>query len=811
MLNRRLIAHLLLLLLLAGGSTLAGAAQISRSKINAYLENALEKYASDTSTDWQDRMYRLLAAKRDPEAVARSLAVEDGLSVGDEQSLIALWIEYASLRDAEEADTSNRSKVESSLRALEGRAIGAVRVSRYNAIAIQVATDILSEVRGCRSDSLEALITGAPSVLSAGIFAADKADCGVWWLALHARFPDNAAILAELSRRKYDLRLSERLALLEQLNARQDVTREARISLKFEYASMLWRAGLVLDGLRVIDAMPDSDRQLMFGDTPLPDRTVLDGIPAHVHAQDSGERIDFTLDYIAALYLADRSEEARKVLDGVPFTAVLRALWDCLGDPITARVNDSAERCRAIDTDLTWRLWLLESVLNRSDEDPYVLAETGLSGLFAMNQTLDHESALWIEVTRRRMTGSNYEGLRRSLTESWGRQARYRGESGTSAQSRLGDDLRRTASAYDDKIRAFTAQWGVTVSPQVSRADRPRATPPPLPSGFRERSLRENLRTKRGGKEQEPEDWPKDVTRLPEGFYPVRLEVRATVAVAVSLSQALDPVGEVSQGGYWIHVSRDSGATWGLPLYTGLSEYFPYVVMTKSKMPILAGDRINLEVEVQEIDPSTITYPPVALRSRRRVSNLYLEIPIASLESDRDRDGLTDIIEDRLLLNPDMSDSDGDGLADGRDPLPNVKSTGAQPSGGDPITRILQFVFHTPSEALIEPVDRDPDSIGQWKSAGLPNYFRPLLVHGSPEDFKMGLNGAQMLVYSDADVEKLRSRSPDFHALSLGPVVFNRAGDRGYAVWSMGWTGGSLRLIRERGAWTIALISQWVT
>ena len=41
-----------------------------------------------------------------------------------------------------------------------------------------------------------------------------------------------------------------------------------------------------------------------------------------------------------------------------------------------------------------------------------------------------------------------------------------------------------------------------------------------------------------------------------------------------------------------------------------------------------------------------------------------MEIPIAALRSDRDKDGITDILEEHLLLNPDNADSDGDGIDD---------------------------------------------------------------------------------------------------------------------------------------------------
>jgi hypothetical protein len=281
------------------------------------------------------------------------------------------------------------------------------------------------------------------------------------------------------------------------------------------------------------------------------------------------------------------------------------------------------------------------------------------------------------------------------------------------------------------------------------------------------------------------------------------------MTVAISLSQNLDPAGEVSEGAYWVHLSRDGGSTWQKPLYTGLLEYFPYVVPVTSKMPLWSRDRITLEVAVQELDPSSITYPPVGLRSRRRASDLYLDIPLAALESDRDGDGLTDIVEEHLLLNPDNPDSDGDGLQDGKDPLPNVKNTG--PVDGDNyITAILQHIFHLPEGAIIEPVDRDPSILGA-KRAEEPSIIRPLIVQGVAAEFSGVRLSTPVLVYSGEQVARIRARSADFHALSLSPVVFNRAHDKGYVVWSRGWTGGTLRVFRGGAAWRVEVLSSWIS
>lgn len=319
----------------------------------------------------------------------------------------------------------------------------------------------------------------------------------------------------------------------------------------------------------------------------------------------------------------------------------------------------------------------------------------------------------------------------------------------------------------------------------------------------------ENLRTKRSGKEK-PGKWPSGVAALPMGFFPVRLERGSPITVAVSLSQNLDPVGEVSEGGYWIHLSRDNGTTWSEPLYTGLLDLFPYVVAPTSKMRLISGNRITMEVVVQELDPSSITYPPIALRSRRTASDLYLEIPLAALQSDRDHDELTDIVETHLLLNPDNADSDNDGVPDGRDPLPNVKNADANPENAY-MPKIFQQIFGVPAAPIVEPVDRNPDELIQFKFGEPPSVVRPFFVEGQPEDFAAIRLPSPLLVYTAAGVDRLSAHSPDFHAFSVGAIVFNRAHDRGYLSWDQGWTGGTLRLIREGDTWRVEVMSTWIT
>lgn len=148
--------------------------------------------------------------------------------------------------------------------------------------------------------------------------------------------------------------------------------------------------------------------------------------------------------------------------------------------------------------------------------------------------------------------------------------------------------------------------------------------------------------------------------------------------VVVARSQALDKRGEFSSG-YVLHFSEDGGKTWGPPLHSGLAAGFPYVLRKESTAPVFDGDVVQLPVDVREIDPSTITFPPVNVRAWRVEEDQLLRIPMASLVRDSDGDGLTDLVEERLVTDPDNADTDGDGVTDADDLQPLESAAAAQP------------------------------------------------------------------------------------------------------------------------------------
>jgi hypothetical protein len=105
--------------------------------------------------------------------------------------------------------------------------------------------------------------------------------------------------------------------------------------------------------------------------------------------------------------------------------------------------------------------------------------------------------------------------------------------------------------------------------------------------------------------------------RLPlPGHSIVRYEEKGPNVVVIYASQDLDPVGEVSSGGYWVIRSENGGVNWEGPYYTGLQLYAPYVILQDSKLSLFGDGELLLEVERRELDRDSITFPPVALRAK---------------------------------------------------------------------------------------------------------------------------------------------------------------------------------------------------
>lgn len=284
----------------------------------------------------------------------------------------------------------------------------------------------------------------------------------------------------------------------------------------------------------------------------------------------------------------------------------------------------------------------------------------------------------------------------------------------------------------------------------------------------------------------------------------------------VYLSSALDAPGEIPAYGYWFQQTIDGGKTWGEPIYLGIIQHFPYVVVARSKLPMITGGTLNLEVEAREIDSRSISFPPVGLTLRREERNLYLSFNLETLRRDSDSDGLTDLVEHRLQMNPMSSDSDNDGLEDARDPLPLTTFDPDAPMADKELAyAILSAIVGYERQAIVV----SPRSAGEeFDLVDMIGGGRPpsisdgsVFLVSAPEKFAGVRTPFRLFVFSDDDVERLNADSAPFYPAGVRSMFKRVDGSEYYIIWSASWTGGEFVVRCNAGKCETEVVSEWVS
>ena len=280
-------------------------------------------------------------------------------------------------------------------------------------------------------------------------------------------------------------------------------------------------------------------------------------------------------------------------------------------------------------------------------------------------------------------------------------------------------------------------------------------------------------------------------------FRLVRRDEVGDVALEVGLSYALDPVGELPTSGYWLRLTDEAGDQ--LLTYLGLRRHLPYVVTETSGLPLLKTDRLRIEVRERRLLESSITFPPVGLRFDESDEPIYLEVGLEDLLLDSDADGLTDLVEERLLTNPHAVDTDGDGYIDASDPLPLVPyGSAVQPSWPalDVLKAIADVEAAVPGEAIRETLDAKPT----------------LFWVGRREDFTDVWPNRRVVVLSLDELEAYQAKFGRTFAHGTELLLTDQSRTRVFVIWSQRWRGGMLRFDEgEDGEWKQRVLTGWVS
>jgi len=271
------------------------------------------------------------------------------------------------------------------------------------------------------------------------------------------------------------------------------------------------------------------------------------------------------------------------------------------------------------------------------------------------------------------------------------------------------------------------------------------------------------------------------------------------------MSQDYDPSGEVPAAGYWL---RRTELPTGQPqsFYLGIKEHMPFELVDSDQAFVVDGE-LRLLVRRAAIDPDKITFPPVGLDIRGEKTVLLLRAKLDDVTKDSDEDGLTDLAEQQLLLDPQNPDSDGDGIPDGKDSLPDV-ALSAEPSVRQrAFAAALAFLTHEPDLAISIGVPGTDAFVRRRASDE-----RTLFVTADPEDVAGISAGRRIIVLpTSLDFELLRKHAAFgvFYPMSISlRMIDDKHAELRY---SASWHGGTLVMELHDGVWRIGTLSSWIT
>jgi hypothetical protein len=388
------------------------------------------------------------------------------------------------------------------------------------------------------------------------------------------------------------------------------------------------------------------------------------------------------------------------------------------------------------------------------------------------------------------------------------------------------DELPRLDFLIDSTVAARRAYWSglidAAMSPRLAVAPPKDATHIAacnLPQWWSEQHLPATMRPWR---DSDPTAHPARGLRLPVNVDNVlRYDHRGGEDFIVFQSSDYDLSGEVPAFGLWF--ARTEHGQWTRPLYLGLQQYFPYVVTGGSALPLVEGGRLQIEARVREMDPRSITFPPVGTTLKRSEDGVVITIDLARLEADTDHDGLTDIEECRLGLDPQNPDTDGDGVRDGADPLPlTAANPNSAPADAAMAKAILTRILGSDAGALVitprghTPASLDADFLAAVGApvSNMHHAFGSMFLVADPTLFAGVATPFRLMIYSHADVAILQARrnGAPFYAPEIIRMLSSRDGRERYIVWTAHWTGGSF-LVRcgADGGCSVDDIDGWIT
>ncbi|WP_346838656.1 hypothetical protein [Microbulbifer sp. SAOS-129_SWC] len=811
----------LCLSLLFSGAVLAETADTYRDRYEFFLQESYAKYSpedvSADAPDHEDFLYYLVKKGLRDAPLYRAYGDRYHASAPvaeDVVALVLLRIELRELKNGPRGD--NYKKKYTATRQRLTRALhDAVTRDGAQTLLVREAVRIHSRVLGCSDDGLIALLQGSQNGLQIGVEELDHGACKSLWQPLVDTYGPRP-VLAMVGVQQIDLRPEVELALLERAQREvlgsAEADAETKAAFAYYYLRKLYSIGLNRRLLQEYQRFPATVRESMLA-VQRPDWTIhVDG--ATLDAGIMSNAMPFAL--AAAYHDQGENKAAQDLLNNIVQlnqrpTKKHKNAWDYQRQESPFQLGD-----------------LLAYSLNPDDRDLFErMVGDGRVGWYWASV---RAAPIWKKLAAGVAARGGYDEIARDIASDPFAQRKSGGDyqeaelTEKALQQRI-TYFRQLIARRDRELRAALAEMLPESHESAAAqtvAQRLRATPPlnypqhPLPSvptagasGVKESHQEKS----RGGQAT------KTVSAVEKYHLPlpahaiVRSEARNDEVVVIYSAQDLDAVGEVSSGGYWILHSDNAGLDWDGPYYTGLQLYAPYVILPHSTLSLFGDGGLNIAVERRELDKRSITFPPVGLRAKNIRKNLFITIRWQQLKQDSDGDGLTDIAEYKLLLDPHHTDSDGDGIDDGHDALPNVPF-GRPGARSALMAAILKETLGFDKVAIITGLGGgagDLSRVLQQHDFSTIGNQHTLFVQGSRQDFA-GLNpAARIMVFSADEYKQMGDRMGLLYPVSFSPLFVNRRGDKAVVQWSAGWTGGKLMLHRKGDRWVAKTVDQWVS
>ena len=263
--------------------------------------------------------------------------------------------------------------------------------------------------------------------------------------------------------------------------------------------------------------------------------------------------------------------------------------------------------------------------------------------------------------------------------------------------------------------------------------------------------------------------------------------------------------------GYWLAISDDNGKTWK-QYYTGLTDSFYYSFKKNSKLELLKDvDTFQIECVIvrkkeQDVHPMPPNYEIVQ-------DSLSIEANIKEIIKDSDNDGLTDIVESKMLLNSKNPDTDNDGIIDSKDKNPRFASKNSE------LTKIYSAFFGNHSisskKGIIEIDNSNLSILGEYKRDSLTEENMEeisLMVTDDKDLQRVNPWNETLIIMTSNEYKKYKGFYPStFIKSSLSPLFKCDKLKDTYKINTSHLTGGAAYIIQKtKKGWKIFLLSSWI-